>query len=66
MHSRQTHRSFQFDSGDFAPGFGIFTRENNTNDRSRFNALRITSVPEPGRAALLAFGALGLIARRRR
>ncbi len=48
-------------------GFGIFTRENNSQDRARFNALRMTNlVPEPTTAGLGMLGAAALLARRRR
>jgi hypothetical protein len=38
--------TFQFDSSTLANGFGIFTRENNANDRARFNALQLVLIPE--------------------
>lgn len=49
---------------DGSTQYHIFTREDNDNDRSRFNALRLTLIPEP--ASFLMFGAAGLLAVRRR
>ncbi len=60
---------FFFDTSQVAPGFLIFTRENNDGNRARFNALRLTAVPEPSSYVLGLLGALGLAAcvwRRRR
>jgi len=37
---------FTFDSTNLPEGFGIFTRENNSANRSRFNALRLTTVQQ--------------------
>lgn len=54
--------TFRFDSSSLIDGFGIFARENNSNDRSRFNALslRQVEVSEPSVLALLGLGLLGL------
>lgn len=57
---------FTFDSTGLANGFGIFTRENNSANRARFNALRLTAVPEPATATLGLLGMCGLMARRRK
>ncbi len=60
--------TFIFDSSAFVNGFGIFTREA-TNDRSRFNGVRLTllqTVPEPTTALLALMGVAGLAGRRRR
>ena len=47
--------TFQFDSSALPDGWGIFTRENNSANRSRFNALQLTRViPEP--MTMLAVG----------
>lgn len=55
-------------SADGSSQYHIFTRENNdqgtTGGRTRFNALRLTLIPEP--TSLLMFGAAGLLAVRRR
>ncbi len=45
--------TFVFDSSELPNGFGIFARENNSADRSRFNALVLTLVPEPTALMLL-------------
>jgi hypothetical protein len=54
--------TFRFDSSSLINGFGIFARENNSNDRSRFNALslRQVEVSEPSVLALLGLGLFGL------
>jgi hypothetical protein len=54
--------TFRFDSSSLIDGFGIFARENNANNRSRFNALslRQVEVSEPSVLALLGLGLLGL------
>lgn len=59
--------AFTFIADGFSQ-YHIFTRENNdqgtTGGRTRFNALRLTLIPEP--ASFLMFGAAGLLAVRRR
>ena len=37
---------FTFDSTNLPDGFGIFTRESNSRDESRFNALRLTAISQ--------------------
>jgi len=51
--------AFTFDSSTLDDGFGIFTRENNSANRSRFNALQLTRVIIPEPITMLAVG-LGL------
>ena len=58
--------TFRFDSTGLPNGFGIFTRENNVWDRSRFNAIQLSYIPEPTTLALLGLGALALVRRRRK
>lgn len=59
--------TFTFQDSDIDDSFGIFTRENNGNNRSRFNAVRLTQiVPEPTTAVLGLMGLAGLATRRRR
>ena len=43
---------FTFDSTNLPEGFGIFTRPNNSENRSRFNALRLTTVQQAPDAGL--------------
>jgi len=59
--------TFRFFADGTRP-YSIFTRENNANDRSRFNALQLVAVdiPEPASALLAALGATVLGLRRRR
>ena len=57
--------TFTFTS-DGTSAYDIFVRENNSENRSRLNAVRITSVPEPSSTALLGLGGLALMLRRRR
>ncbi len=57
--------SFTFLS-DGASSYDIFLRENNANNRTRLNAVRLTQIPEPSSALLLGLGATGWIFRRRR
>jgi len=58
--------TFRFDSTGLPNGFGIFTRENNQWNRSRFNAIQLSYIPEPTTLALLGLGALALVRRRRK
>lgn len=58
--------AFTFDTADVPDGFGIFTRENNDADRGRFNAVRLTQIPEPGVGLFLALAASGVAVFRRR
>lgn len=41
--------------------YRIFTRENNSQNRARFNALQLNRIPEPSTFVLAAFGLLGLV-----
>lgn len=58
--------TFRFDSGELIDGFGIFARENNGSDRSRFNALELRQVPAPASLLLLGCGLVTLSWSRRR
>ena len=52
---------FLFDTEDFNNTFGIFTRENNSQNASRFNALQLVLVPEPTTVAIWSLlGVAGL------
>lgn len=55
--------SIVFDA-DGTTQYHVFTREDNPGNQSRFNALRLTIVPEP--TSLLVLGTAGLLAVRRR
>ncbi|BDS06808.1 hypothetical protein NT6N_18480 [Oceaniferula spumae] len=46
--------------------YDVFVRENNGNNRSRLNAVRLTSIPEPSSAALAGLGGLAFLLRRKR
>lgn len=52
-------------TSDGASAYDIFVRENNAENRSRLNAVRLTSVPEPSTGLLGLLGALALLRRRR-
>jgi hypothetical protein len=56
--------TFTFESDGIAR-YDLFVRENNTENRSRLNAVRLTLVPEPG-STVLALGGLSLLMLRRR
>ncbi len=38
---------FEFDSSILDDGFGIYTREANSTNQSRFNVLQLTMIPDP-------------------
>ena len=64
----ETVPSFTFTfTSDGVSAYDVFVRENNGNDRSRLNAVRLTSlpIPEPSSALLTLLGA-GFLLRRRR
>lgn len=48
--------TFRFNSSDLVDGFGVFARENNEVNRSRFNALELRQVPTPASILLLGLG----------
>ena len=53
--------TFFFDTDDFNSSFGIFARENNSQNSARFNALQLELVPEPGTIAIWSLlGVVGL------
>ena len=56
--------TFTFDS-DGVARYDLFIRENNTQNRSRLNAVRLTLIPEPG-STMLALGGIGVLLFRRR
>ncbi len=56
--------TFTFESDGIAR-YDLFVRENNTEDRSRLNAVRLTLIPEPG-STVLALAGIGLLMLRRR
>lgn len=57
---------FTFQS-DGVSQYDIFVRENNGNDRSRLNAVRLTYVvPEPSSMVLLGLGGVAFLMRRKR
>lgn len=56
--------TFTFESDGIAR-YDLFVRENNTENRSRLNAVRLTLIPEPG-STVLALGGIGLLMLRRR
>lgn len=56
--------TFTFTS-DGVSAYDVFVRENNANDRSRLNAVRLTQIPEPSSMFLSLLGA-GVLLRRRR
>lgn len=56
--------TFTFESDGIAR-YDLFVRENNDENRSRLNAVRLTLIPEPG-SSLLALGGIGLLMLRRR
>ena len=58
--------TFKFDSSALIDGFGIFTRENNSANRARFNALELRQVPAPATLALISLGLLGFGIQRRK
>lgn len=55
---------FTFTS-DGTSRYDLYVRENNTENRSRLNAVRLTLIPEPS-SALLVMSGFGLLLRRRR
>ena len=59
--------TFRF-TADGTSMYRIFTRENNSQNRARFNALQLNRIPEPSSFALATLGLLGLAfcGRRRR
>ena len=57
--------TFTFTS-DGTSAYDVFVRENSAGDRARINAVRLTQVPEPAAASLLALCLGALAARRRR
>lgn len=56
--------SFTFES-DGVARYDLYVRENNTENRSRLNAVRLTLVPEPS-SSLLALSSMGFLFLRRR
>ena len=57
--------TFNFTS-DGTSTYDTYIRENNTGNRTRLNAVRLTQVPEPSSTALLGLGGLALLIRRKR
>ena len=51
--------TFRF-TADGTSWYQIFTRENNSQNRARFNALQLNRIPEPSTFVLSALGLLGL------
>jgi hypothetical protein len=57
-------QTFQFTSDGLA-AYDVFVRENNTVDRSRLNAVRLTLIPEPSSVVLMVAALAGFVRRRR-
>lgn len=51
---------------DGVSSYDVFLRENNANQRTRLNAVRLTLIPEPSSTILMLGGMFGLALRRRR
>lgn len=66
VHPTEPMSTFDFIS-DGVSAYDVFVRENNSQNRSRLNAVRLQLiVPEPGTSLLVALGVLGLAGFRRR